>query len=638
MSHLDSLNKKQLEAVTHLEGPLLIVAGAGAGKTKTITHRIAHLIRSGVAGNRILAVTFTNKAAGEMRERVRNLLEADRTKVDHLGGAGGMPLVATFHSLAVRLLREFGPNVGVSARFTIADRDDQLRTMKRLLRATGMEDENPSGILAAISREKGSGVDRAEYAEEARSHRQRVVARAWEMYESALMEEGALDFDDLLQKARELLKRRSDVVELLRSRWSHITIDEYQDTNVVQYDIARLLAGERQNICVVGDLDQCIYTWRQAKLENLLSFERSFPGTKTVVLEENYRSTGTIIAAANAIISKNANRLPKVLRSTRETGEPIYLYEARDEMEEAWFVAQQIEQLMKKKERAKETAVLYRNNFQSRALEEAFLALGIPYRVIGTRFFERKEVKDVLAYARAALNPKRMHDLLRIIATPPRGIGRSTLTKVLAGAEGDLSSAARAKLAAFREMLKRVRHALETLPLSEALRFLIEESGLERMYKEKAGREEAEHFDNVKELVNLAVRYDTELPPRGIELLLEEAALQSDQDEMRDDERVSLMTVHAAKGLEFESVFLTGLEQGLFPSQKLDEGADPEEERRLFYVALTRAKDRLFLTFARSRLKFGSREPAVPSEFLGDIDDRLLAWANTADAAEEVIE
>ena len=601
-------------------------------------------METGVPAHRILAVTFTNKAAGEMRERVRALTPAGR----------GFPIVSTFHSLCVRILREFGKKVGISERFSIWDRDDQTRAMKRVLKGVGMEDENPRLFLAAISREKGAGVRLAVYSEKAQNFRQRDVAKAWELYGQELARASALDFDDLLLKVHELLQN-VEIRTLLQNRWTHLTIDEYQDTNAVQYEIARNLTGEHRNICVVGDLDQCIYTWRQAKLENLLSFERSFPGTRVVRLEENYRSTGTIIAAANGIIEKNQNRIPKLLRATREVGEPLYLFEARDETDEAWFVAESIQRLLAGKSSAKEIAVLYRDNFQSRVLEEALLALGIPYRVIGTRFFERKEVKDVLSYVRAALNSNvsvgaqasseerrglgNVQDISRIIATPPRGIGQTTLAKLLAGKEADLPSATRAKISAFRELLLRMQQALETIPLSEALRFILESSGLERMYKEKKDREEAEHFENVRELVNLSVRYDSEMPPIGAQMLLEEAALQSDQDEIDDQEnRVSLMTVHASKGLEFENVFVTGLEQGLFPSRRLDENTDPEEERRLFYVAVTRAKNRLFLTFARARLRFGSREAAIPSEFLSDIDERLTSWAAVGAEAESVIE
>jgi len=464
-SLLFGLNEAQKTAVLHGSGPLLIVAGAGAGKTKTITHRIAHLIESGVPAQNILAMTFTNKAAGEMRDRVRRLVPSFR----------GHPMVATFHALCVRVLREFPAKAGVPERFHIWDQDDQIRAMKRVLKEGGLEDENPRSTLAAISRQKGSGVSAIEYGEHASTPRQHTVSRAWIWYEAVLHEASALDFDDLLLKALRLLERAPDVRELLQSRWPYIIIDEYQDTNALQYEIARLLAGEAQNICVVGDLDQCIYTWRQARLENLLSFERAFSGAKVVRLEENFRSSGTILAAANNTIEKNRNRIPKELRPTRGVGEPIYVFESENETEEAWFIATKISELLARGSRPRQIAVLYRNNYQSRALEEAMLEQGIPYRVIGTRFFERKEVKDVLSYVRAALNRQSAQDISRIITIPPRGIGQATLAKALAGKNAELPTAARAKLENFYASLAGMQRALETLPLSEALRFVLEE-------------------------------------------------------------------------------------------------------------------------------------------------------------------
>ena len=409
----------------------------------------------------------------------------------------------------------------------------------------------------------------------------------------------------------------------MQNRWTHVTIDEYQDTNRAQYEIARLLAGERKNICVVGDIDQNIYSWRGADIEHLLSFEESFAGAKVVTLEQNYRSTRTILAAANAVIEKNTRRRPKNLYTDNPTGEPIEIYGAQNELDEAWFVAQKAAALIESGVRAGDIAVLYRENFQSRALEEAMLALSVPYRVIGVRFFERKEVKDTLSYLRAALNTKSKVDLSRIAGVPARGIGKVTLERMLAGDDSALSPSARAKVGAFRECLSKISHAVGVLPASEAIRFASEISGMEAMYKET--EEGRERLENIHELVNLAVRYDHEEPPLGIEKLLEEAALQSDQDELDEKiDAVALMTVHASKGLEFDVVFVTGLEQGLFPwVREQDSERDSEEERRLFYVALTRARHSLILTHARERMKYGSREYTVPSEFLEDIDPRL---------------
>lgn len=625
MKYIESLNERQKEAVLHTEGPLLIVAGAGAGKTKTITHRMAHLMESGVPGRAILGLTFTNKAAGEMRERVRTLV-ADK---------GGIPFLTTFHALGVRLLREFAAQAHLPRHFSIWDRDDSVRALKSALEELGMKEQSPRSMLSRISRLKGDGVVLAEYASAALGFREKAVARAWEAYEKRLRAEEALDFDDLLVCSLRLLQESPDVLSLLQNRWTHITIDEYQDTNAIQYEMARLLAGERKNICVVGDIDQNIYSWRGADIAHLLSFEKSFPGTKAIVLEQNYRSTRTILSAANSVIVKNTRRLPKHLFTENATGEPLLMYAAGNETDEAWFVAQTTQGLLERGVRPADIAVLYRDNFQSRAIEEAFLQVSIPYRVLGTRFFERKEVKDVLAYIRAALNKKSIVDVSRIIATPPRGIGTSTLAKMLRGEESSLPPAAQKKIAAFRDTLAHIAQAAMTLPASETVRYVLEVSGLETMFK-KAGDEGEERLQNVRELLNLAVRYDHANPPEGVEQLLEEVALASEQDSLDASAgAVSLMTVHASKGLEFDAVFITGLEQGLFPSTREDEERDPEEERRLFYVAVTRARKQVFLTYARERMKYGSREHTLPSEFLSDIDERLIAYAGYETGAEE---
>ena len=652
MKYLEGLNTAQKEAVLHTEGPLLIVAGAGAGKTKTIVHRIAHLIEEGIPASSILAVTFTNKAAGEMRDRIRNLLTGKRGLASPRGGGamagrGGLPLVATFHSLGVRLLREFCEEAEIPKNFTIWDRDDSLRAVKAELKRLDTEEWTPRQILGAISREKGGGHTLSDYRERASSRREIAVAQIWERYEQALKAEDSLDFDDLLVRTLMLVRESPKTLSLLQNRWRYIIVDEYQDTSGVQYELMKLLSGERGNMCVVGDLDQCIYTWRQAEIENLLSFERVFPNVKVVRLEQNYRSTRTIIAAANAVIEKNTNRIPKTLFSENETGEPIVLHGALDERYEAWFVAEQAAGLIDRGVAPNEIAVLYRENAQSRVLEEALLHAGLPYRVLGTRFFERKEVKDVLSYLRAAINPKGKSDLTRIVGVPPRGIGKVTVEKMLSGQP---LGAAGPKVAAFREMLLKIRHAVNTLPASEAVRFCIEASGIQKMYGGKT-EEDAEHLGNVRELANLAAKYESDAPPTGIERLLEEAALQSEQDELdinRDkggpaspsQGGISLMTVHAAKGLEFDAVFVVGMEQGLFPSVRndpsrrsgaeADESRDPEEERRLFYVALTRARKHLFLSYAYERTKYGTRERALPSEFLSDIDQRLLADTESA--------
>ena len=619
-----NLNAAQKQAVLHTEGPLLIVAGAGAGKTRTIAHRIAHLIEQKVPARNILAVTFTNKAAREMRERVKALVPK----------AKGIPVIATFHALGVRILREFAAPANLSRNFTIWDRDDSVKALKKILDALGMADMAPRNVLSAISRAKSHGISDKEYAERAKSFREQCVARAWDQYERALREEDSLDFDDLILHTLTLLRTSPKTLSLLQARWSHVHIDEYQDTNRVQCEIARLLAAPNNNVCAVADGDQVIYSWRGADVENFLSFENTFPGTTTVTLEQNYRSTRTILAAANAVIEKNIRRKPKKLFTERELGEAIVFYGARNDIDEAWFTAETAQSLIAQGMKASEIAVLYRENFQSRALEEALLHFNVPYRVIGTRFFERKEVKDLLGYLRASLNPKSRNDLARIAASPPRGIGKATLENMLLG--GALSGAAASKVASFRETLRDIRHAAEILPASDAVRFAFERSGLETHLK-KDIEGGPERVENIRELVNLSTRYDDMEPPQGILRLLEEAALQGEQDELdpalsperTGADAMSLMTVHASKGLEFDVVFITGLEQGLFPSIRAEDAdRDPEEERRLFYVALTRARKRLFLLYAAERMRWGSRERTLPSEFFEDIDPRLLVSAH----------
>lgn len=623
--YLKGLNEAQKRAVLHAEGPLLIVAGAGAGKTRTITHRIAHLIASGVNPRALLAVTFTNKAAGEMRERVGGLL----------GSASGKPYITTFHALGARLLREFAAEAGLSQSFSVWDRDDSVRAMKKAIKERGYDNHyQPSRVLSAISRAKGGGVTHKEFAERDSSF-ESVVAELWEKYDALKDKEEALDFSDLLLRTVLLLRARPDVLEKLQKRWTYLTIDEYQDTNRMQFEIARLLAGERRNICAVGDLDQNVYSWNGADITNLLSFEKVFTGSNVILLEENYRSTQTILTAANTVIEKNVNRIPKKLFTNNPTGEALLIFAGETERDEAFFIAREARSLLNSGVRASEIAVLFRQNFQSRALEEAFIAEGVPYRVLGVRFFERAEVKDILAYLRAARNPNAMNDFARAAGSPPRGIGQTSLAKIAGGAEASLGAAARMKIATFRAVLARIKEAIRTSKASDAVRVALKESGLEKALAED---EKSERLGNIFELVAHATRYD-ELPPgEGIAQLLEDAALMSDQDDLEEKkEAVSLMTIHASKGLEFDAVFVTGLEHGLFPSERSDDERDAEEERRLFYVALTRARKFLYLTLAASRAKYGQRERTIPSGFLEDIDQRLIAYTDGERATESII-
>ncbi|MCB9818834.1 UvrD-helicase domain-containing protein [Candidatus Nomurabacteria bacterium] len=996
MRYIDTLNERQKEAVLTTEGPLLVLAGAGSGKTKTITHRIVHLIHQGTAPHNILAVTFTNKAAKEMRERALSLIKeyppSERALLDSI------PIITTFHSFGVRLLREFHEAAGLRRHFVIFDRADSVRAIKVAIEKAGYNPKEfePRKVLSIISRAKGDALSRGDFADEARSYPEKVAVAVWEHYEQKLREDHALDFDDLLLKTLRLLQSNQNVRETLQKRFHYIHIDEYQDTNKVQYEIARLLAGEKQNICVVGDIDQCliagtkvtmednkvkpieeiqkgdlvlsnygggkfapapvervykksnkkplikittatgktitstpehthfagyrldvspqlhftylmykkntgwrlgvtsvhtkgqirpqvgfiqrcnqekgdalwilsthqssnearvneyllslryqiptlpfvarkgasqngyvhnqellnkifasfdtdngarkllndsqllinyphhqpqasksgrinltitlcgdsrgnsvlhrisivsqnievkrkleslglsvrkakadspavrfetshksfntiqkitsdiqqvipdininlrarlakqankdkfesvslafmpavsvregmamfddkggyeivkkteevlssdfvydldisnthnfiangivthnsIYSWRGADIKNVLQFERHFKNAKTILLEQNYRSTKTIVEASNKVIAKNQNRVEKIVFTDNLEGEKITVFGAFSGGEEADYIAREAAKLIENGASPSEVAVLFRTNFQSRALEEAFLNQDIPYQVLGVKFFERKEVKDVLSYLRLSLNPGSSADLARVINSPARGIGKVTVLKVLSGQRNELKGATLAKVEAFDQMMMDIADEARTKKLSETLRFIITRTGLEMTLKKGGTDEDLERLENLRELVSLSTRYDEMGPEEGVEALLEDAALQSDQDEIKEKEEkdaVLLMTVHAAKGLEFPYVFVSGLEEGLFPHERLDAtGIDQEEERRLFYVALTRAGVKLWLTYANSRMIFGSTRVNLPSSFLMDIDPELV--------------
>ncbi len=618
MEHLQGLNLQQREAVTSIGGPLLVLAGAGAGKTKVITHRILEIIRHGVAPKEVLAVTFTNKAAGEMRERVAALL----SKNEGLP-YGQLPFVSTFHSLGLTLIKEHAKLLGYKRTPAIYDRADSLREMKRALKDTGNEDMEARAALGAMSRQKGDGISAAEYAEAANNFREKAVAAAWLRYEAALRADTAMDFDDLLVKAVELLEKHPEVRTACQKRWRYVHIDEYQDTNTVQAKLAHLLVGPERNICAVGDVDQTIYGWRGAQIENILSFERTYPGAKVVLLEENYRSTKAILAAANHLIGHNTNRPEKNLFTKNQDGEPLSLYIAGDGGDEAMFVARKIGELVAEGRAPQDFAVLYRANFQSRAIEEKLLDSGVPYQVLGTRFFERKEVKDALSFVRAALSDNSA-DLGRVIDSIP-GLGKVSKLKILSGGEAGLTGKARERVHAMRTLLQKIAaRAGDTVP-SQLIRLVLKDSGIEQTLRDDKV-EGAERLENLAELVSLAARYDALPMPDGLEQFLESAALASDQDELKEEQnRVRLMTVHAAKGLEFPVVFIVGLEEGLFPYEREGEGTEGlEEERRLMYVALTRAKHKLYLSYAMMRTIFGNTDIRTNSQFLSELPGELL--------------
>lgn len=646
-TYLQSLNEPQQRAALHTTGPLMVLAGAGSGKTRVITHRIVHLIHTGVAPTHILAVTFTNKAAREMRERVEALVHQywpnDRAVID------GLPTVTTFHALGVRILREHHETLGLRRHFTIYDRSDSIRAIKQAIEQAGYNPKEfePRKILGKISRAKGDAISQSSFAGDATSFPDKVAAEVWLHYERIMTTEHALDFDDLLVKTLTLLRDYPYVRETLTRRYTHIHIDEYQDTNRVQFEIARLLAGEKHNICVVGDIDQNIYSWRGADIKNVLQFEKYFPNTTTILLEENYRSTQTIINASNDIIAKNKNRVDKTVFTNNPIGEPITLFAAMNGTDEAEYVVRTAKELIATGVTPGDIAILYRTNFQSRALEEAFLNYGVPYQLLGTKFFERKEIKDVLSYLRLALNPGSTGDLARVINEPARGIGKVTLLKILEGKRAEITGATLEKVSRFDTIMMDIAAEARTKPLSETLKFIIARTGIETALKKEGTEDDLSRLENLRELVTLATRYDELDPEAGVEALLETAALQSDQDELDDvpkDGAVRLMTVHAAKGLEFPYVFITGLEAGLFPHERLDDGTiDHEEERRLFYVALTRAKVKVYLTYAHMRTIFGSQRINVPSPFLNDISqeyvesDNPKGWGNNSSGYETTV-
>ncbi len=618
------LNPQQRLAVESIAGPLLVLAGAGAGKTRVIVERIQNIIRHGVAPESILAITFTNKAAAEMRSRIAANAGRDqgRGPASPNSASRGGPFVSTFHSLGLTLIKENSKLLGFKRTPAIYDRADSLREMKQALKSTGNEDIEARVALGVASRNKGEGISAGEYAEAAASWRDKAIAAAWLKYEAALRAEAAVDFDDLLLRAVELLEKNAVVRERCLERWKYIHVDEYQDTNAIQARLAELLVGPEKNICVVGDIDQTIYGWRGAQIENMLQFEKKFGG-EVVTLEENYRSTKAILAAANQLIGNNTNRPEKNLFTKNADGEPLSLYIAGDGGDEALFVAHKIQELMRDGAKPQDFAVLYRANFQSRAIEEKLLDARVPYQVLGTRFFERREVKDVLSFVRAAIT-ENAADIGRVIDTMP-GIGKVTKLKILSGQENTLTGKIRERVGAMRRLLAVIRADAERATPSALLRTIITDSGIEASLKEDK-IEGGERLENLAELVSLASRYDTMPPPSGIEAFLESAALASDQDELKEEKnQVRLMTVHAAKGLEFPYVFIVGLEEGLFPYEREDDTKDSlEEERRLMYVALTRAEKKLYLSYAMMRTIYGNTDIRKNSQFLEELPGDLL--------------
>ena len=643
MDILNGLNSRQKEAVETLSGPVLILAGAGSGKTKTLTHRIANLIQHGVRPNNILAVTFTNKAANEMRERLFKLLfstsEHDTAEPSLEAGSGRvnraevprnfMPYMGTFHGICVKILRVESEAAGLDKNFTIYDADDQISLIRRIMRALKMTDNKalkPKSIQSIISSEKNQGNGPKEYSAKAMYPNQYNIAKVFRKYEEEKNAAGALDFDDLLLKTLELFANNIEIRKKWQQKFQHILIDEYQDTNMVQYQLVRLLVNEQRNICVVGDDWQSIYSWRGADYTNILHFEKDFPGAKVIKLEQNYRSTGNILEASQKVINKNKTRTEKTLFTEFGKGEPVEIESLADEEQEAKYVARQIMRLMKEYPDFSDYAVLYRTNAQSYVFEKTFISQQIPYKIVGgVRFYDRKEVKDVLAILKLIISGRDKVSLERVVKNVLSGIGEATLAKLLDAIDSiggdnplmnpDLEEVLRTGKA--RNSLMRLTNFIKTVDSGENPGEIVKRAVTYFDFQtltDDGTPSAAERMSNLEVMAGIAAEYE------NLDDFLADAALMSSADEASGKDAVTLMTLHAAKGLEFEVVFIVGLEEGLFPGMRtMDNEAEMEEERRLMYVGMTRAMRKLFLTYAASRYSFGSRNYNMPSRFLMEL-------------------
>ena len=637
--NLDHLNPEQRKAATHVDGPLLILAGAGSGKTATMTHRIAYLIEQGVSPYQILAVTFTNKAAGEMRERVEKLV----------GRCPGM-WIMTFHAMSLRILREHCERIGYQHNFVVYDTIDQKTLIKTIMKEQNIDAKlYPQAYLsAAISKQKEHDVSPREYLEtEADNFRSKVIGSVYRAYQEQLKRNNAMDFDDLLVNALHVLRDNPDILADYQHRFRYILVDEYQDTNHIQYEIIRLLAKARQNLCVVGDDDQCIYQWRGADISNILNFEKDFPQARVIKLEQNYRSYGNILAAAHSVIRNNRGRKAKKLWTDKEAGDKIVYRRCDSDKEEAYYIAQEIDLLKNGQRTYDDFAILYRTNAQSRLFEDALKRRGIPYQILsGFSFYERKETKDMICYMRLVVNPADDLALKRVINEPKRGIGAVTLGKLEALArvhglslldilsQDEISYSLPAKAQkAVGEMVRIIRlcaQEKENLRVSDIYDQLLVKSGYLKALEAENTQEAASRIENLLDFKSFIYDYEKEKEDTDekatLEEFLEKVATNGDADKLEEGTgKVTLMTMHSAKGLEFPIVFLPGMEDGLFPGHRaLDNENGMEEERRLCYVGMTRAREKLFLTGASYRVLYGHGEYTRESTFLRELDKSLL--------------
>jgi len=624
---LNNLNPRQKEAVTTINGPLLILAGPGSGKTRVLTHRLAHLIANNIAPKNILAVTFTNKAADEMKQRVAKLI----------GGKTYAPLIGTFHSICLKILRIEIDKLEYKKSFTIYDEDDKLSVIKKIIPELEINKDQfpPKKAATIISGLKSEFIDYATYAENAREYFEKTMSRIYSAYQNEMKRNNALDFDDLIMLTIKLFEKFPETLNKYQEKFQYILVDEYQDTDPIQYRLIRLLAAKYRNICVVGDDAQSIYSFRNADFRNILNFEKDYPEAKVITLDQNYRSTQNILDAASKIISKNKYQKPKNLWTENPAGPPISIVSTWDEKTEAELIAQKIEELKKQGFKLKDFTVFYRTNAQSRAIEETFIRNNIPYKLIGaTKFYQRKEIKDLISYLKF-IATEDLISLERIINVPPRGIGEITFKKIKGAG---LKNAAQEKpeINKFYTLIKNLKKESEKLPLSQILKMILKETDYRDYLKKSYGGnilandipEDEARWQNIQELVNVCSDYDKIEAPQGLYEFLEKTALFSDADEINEQkDLVHLMTLHTAKGLEFSVVFISGCEEGILPhSRSLINPLDIEEERRLFYVGITRSKSHLYCIFAQRRSSWGQKEANPPSRFLTEIPEQLIVF------------
>ncbi|MBV4419910.1 DNA helicase PcrA [Clostridium tyrobutyricum] len=636
------LNKEQYEAATTIEGPILILAGAGSGKTRVLTYRIAHMIQDlNIYPSKILAITFTNKASGEMKDRVRVLV----------GNEADNMWISTFHSSCVRILRREIDKLGYNKNFAIYDSYDQKVLIKQCMEELDIDEKyiTVRELINKISSQKDNLISAEKYKRENESNlRLNKVADVYMLYQKKLRNNNALDFDDLIYKTVQLFKENSDVLEFYQRKFQYIMIDEYQDTNKSQYELVALLAKSHKNICVVGDDDQCIYEWRGADIRNILDFEKDYPNTKVIKLEQNYRSKANILKAANDIISNNSERKTKVLRTENDNGDKIKLYRAYSDIDEGKYISSQIKKICREQNKHyRDFAILYRTNAQSRVFEDVFMKSNIPYRIVGgLKFYDRKEIKDIMSYLKFINNPLDDVSLRRIINEPKRSIGNTTVDKVQSFAVSmdecmysvlldidevlSLSKRSISSIKKFVSLINSFIRSRDKISVSSLIKEVIETTGYIDKLKDLKDAESVSRIENLKELVSAAVEFESTSEDKSLSAFLEKVTLVSDIDNFdQDADSVVIMTVHSAKGLEFPVVFMVGMENGIFPgSQSLENSAEMEESRRLCYVGITRAKERLYMTSAESRRVFGRMVSYSQSEFLSEISSSLKEYDN----------